>query len=96
VAEAFKLLKVHQEDYDTRVQWKKKHPRVLLKDDFLSSDYDDDVEVIVPVCTPSSLQQKWSKVLLPLVTKFIGLSNRHLKMSSEGTCLLLTVVLDLT
>jgi hypothetical protein len=94
VAEAFKQLKVRQEDYDKRVQRKKKYHEVLLKGDFLSSDSDDDVEVIVPVRTPSSLQQKWSKFLLPLVTKFIGLSNRHPKMSGEGKCLHLTVVLD--
>jgi hypothetical protein len=65
----------------------------MLKGDFLSSDDDDDVEVIVPVRTSSSLQQKWSKFLLPLVTKFIGLTNRHPKLSGEGESYFLTVSL---
>jgi hypothetical protein len=93
VAEAFKHLKVRQEEYDKRAQRKKKYTEVMLKGDFLSSDDDDDVEVIVPVRTSSSLQQKWSKFLLPLVTKFIGLTNRHPKLSGEGESYFLTVSL---
>jgi hypothetical protein len=65
----------------------------MLKGEFLSSNDDDDVEVIVLVCTSSSLQQKWSKFLLPLVTKFIGLTNRHPKLSGEGMFYFLTVLL---
>jgi hypothetical protein len=55
---------------------------VLLKGEFLSSDNDDDdsdVEVIIPVWTAYSLQKKCSKFVLPLVTKFICLTNRHPK-----------------
>jgi hypothetical protein len=84
MAEALKQLKVHPEEYDKRVQWKK-YTEVMWRGDFLSSDSDDDdVEVIVLVHTSSSLQQKWSKFHSPLVAKFIGLTNRHPKLSSKG------------
>jgi hypothetical protein len=52
---------------------------VLLRGEFLSSDNDNDdsdVELVLPVWTASSLQQKWSKFVLPIVTKFICLTNR--------------------
>jgi hypothetical protein len=55
---------------------------VLLRGEFLSSDVDNDdsdVELVHPVWTASSLQQKWCKFVLPIVTKFICLTNRHPK-----------------
>ncbi len=64
---------------------KKDHP-IVLQGGFLSSDEEDDeVEVVIPVRTSSSLQQKWSKFLLPIVTKFIGFTNIYPKQSGEGT-----------
>jgi hypothetical protein len=87
VAEAFKVLKKHQEDYDKRVQKKKKYNKIMLRGEFLSSDSEDEVEIIVPARTASSLQQKWSKFVMPYVTKFIGLTTRHPKLSGEGKSL---------
>jgi hypothetical protein len=76
VAVAFNLLKKQQESYDRRVRKKNRYNKVMLKGDFLSDDEDDDSECVLPPRTASSLQQKWSKSVLPLVTKFISLSNR--------------------
>ncbi len=57
---------------------------MLLKGQFLSDDDDSSVEVMVPVRTSSSLQQKWSKFVLPIVTKFITLTTRYPLFSGEG------------
>ena len=84
VAEAFKVLKKHQEDYDQRIQKKTKYNKVILKGEFLSSDSEDEVQVVLTAHSASSLQQKWSKIVLPIVTKFIGLTTRHPKLSGEG------------
>ncbi len=84
MAEAFNVLKRCQEDYDRRLLKKKKYNQVILKGEFLSSDSEDDVQAIVPPRTSSYLQQKWSKFLLPNVSKFIGLTTRHPKLSGEG------------
>lgn len=85
VASSFNVLKRRQEDYDKRLLKKKKYNQVILKGQCQSSDEsEDEVQVIVPPRTASSLQQKWSKFLLPLVSKFIGLTTRHPKLSGEG------------
>ncbi len=85
VAEAFKVLKKHQEeDYDKCVQKNKKYNKIMLRGEFLSSNSEDEVEIIVPACTASSLQQKWSKFVMPYVTKLIVLTTRHPKLSCEG------------
>ena len=90
VADVFNKLKVQQEAYDSH-QWKKdKMNAARIRGDFLNNDLsEDDVQVIIPKRTPSSLQQKWSKFVLPLVTKFIALTNRHPKKSGEGKCFLI-------
>ena len=82
VAISYSALKKQQEAYDNRQQKQKKYYAVLLRGEFLSSDDDNDdsdVELVLPVQTASSLQQKWSKFVLPIVTKFICLTNRHPK-----------------
>jgi hypothetical protein len=55
-----------------------------MRGEFLSSDEDDNSEFVVPSRTASSLQQKWSKSVLPLVRKFISLTNRFPMESGEG------------
>ena len=90
VADVFNQLKVQQEAYDSRQQKKDKMNAARIRGDFLNNDSsEDDVQVIIPKRTPSSLQQKWSKFVLPLVTKFIALTNRHPKKSGEGKCFLI-------
>ena len=76
VAVAFNQLKKQQESYDNKVWKKNKYNQVLMRGEFLSSDEDDSSECVVPPRTASSLQQKWSKSVLPLVTNFICLTNR--------------------
>jgi hypothetical protein len=83
VAVAYNKLKEQQEAYDQRQKRKEKYNQVRLRGEFLSDD-DDDVEFVMCVRTASSLQQKWSKSLQPLVTKFISVTNRHPKRSGEG------------
>ncbi len=83
VAVAYNKLKEQQEAYDQRQKRKEKYNQVRLRGEFLSDD-DDDVEFVRCVRTASSLQQKWSKSLQPLVTKFISVTNRHPKRSGEG------------
>jgi hypothetical protein len=73
VSVAYSALKKQQEAYDSRQKRQNKYNAVLLKGEFLSSDDNaSNVEVVIPVRTTSSLQQKWSKFVLPLVTKFIN------------------------
>ena len=85
VALAYSQLKKQQEAYDNRQRKKAKYTKVLLKGEFLSRDDEEDgVEVLIPVRTASSLQQKWLKFVQPLVTKFVALSIRHPKKSGEG------------
>jgi len=45
---------------------------------------DDSVQGIIPAWISSSLQQKWSKFVLPIVTKFIKLTVRYPMKSGEG------------
>jgi hypothetical protein len=84
VAVAFNQLKKQQESYDNQVQKKNKYNQVLMRGEFLSSDEDGNSECVLPPRTASSLQQKWSKSVLPLVTKFISLTNRFPMESDEG------------
>ena len=58
VVESFNQLKRKQEVYDMRLCNKEKYSKILLKGEFLSSNDDEEVEVIVPRRTASSLQQK--------------------------------------
>jgi hypothetical protein len=60
---------------------------VLLQGEFLSSNDDDSMEEVVPVRTASSLQQKWSKSVLPITTKLISITNWNPIRSGEGECL---------
>jgi len=86
VSVAFAHIKKQQEAYDARHSKRQKYNAVSLGSDF-SSDTDvdgDDEAVIIQKRTPSPLQQKWSKFLLPLVTKFITLTIRNPKRSGEG------------
>jgi hypothetical protein len=84
VAEVFHNLKKQQEAFDSWQKKKKKYNSILLQNDFLSSNDNDDIEIIIPIRTSSSLQQKWSKFVLPLVTKFVSLTNWYPKLSGEG------------
>jgi hypothetical protein len=89
VAENYRLLKRHQEEYDERQKKRKKYNDKSLRrsGSFLSEDSDSDedgVVVVLPPRTASSLQQKWSKSIQPYVTKFIGLTERYPKLSGEG------------
>jgi hypothetical protein len=84
VAASFKKLKVQQEAYDSRQKKKEKYNKVRLYGEDFSEDDDDSVAVLMTIRTPNSLQQKWSKSVQPLVTKFISLTNRHPKKSGEG------------
>ncbi len=67
---AFSKLKEQQEAYDSRRCKQDKYNKVLLQGEFLSGNDDDSVEVVVPVRTTSSLQQKWLKSVLHIVMKF--------------------------
>ncbi len=92
VAVAYSQLKKQQEAYNSHQRKKTKYNKVLLKVEFLSSDDevdDDEIQVIIPVWTASSLQQKWSKFVQPLVTKFVILMNRHTKKVEKVSCHLL-------
>ncbi len=51
---------------------------------FFNSNEEDDISVVVPRRTASSLHQKWSKFVMPLVTKFISLTHRYPIQSGEG------------
>ncbi len=82
-------LKAQQEAYDKRQRKKEKYNEVRLRGEYLCDDSDDDVTYVIAVRTPSSLQQKWSKSLQPIVTKFISVTNRHPKVSGEGKFFLL-------
>jgi len=84
VADCFNQLKKQQEAYDSHQNKRQKMNAVWLRGDFYSSDKEDEVEVIITVRTTSSLQQKWSKFVLPYVSKFIALTNTHPKGSGEG------------
>jgi hypothetical protein len=86
VAEVFNQLKKQQEAYDARVRKRQKLNKVRLKGDFLSSDEEDEdvCGVVVTPRTASSLQQKWSKFVLPLVTKFVIITVKNPKRS--GVC----------
>jgi hypothetical protein len=84
VAVVFNQLKKQQESYNNRVWKKNKYNQVLMRGEFLSSDEDDNSEFVVPSRTASSLQQKWSKSVLPLVRKFISLTKRFPMESGEG------------
>ncbi len=70
-------MKRQQEVYGMQLLKKEKYNKIQLKGGFLSSNDEEEVEVIVPPRTASSLQQKWSKGILPLETKFISISNRY-------------------
>jgi hypothetical protein len=92
VAVAYSQLKKQQEAYDSHQRKKTKYNKVLLKGEFLSSDDevdDEEIHAIIPVRTASSLQQKWSKFVQPLVTKFVTLTNRHPKKVGKVSCHLL-------
>jgi hypothetical protein len=84
VSVAYNKLKAQQEAYDKRHRKKEKYNEVRLRGEYLCDDSDDDVTYVIAVRTPSSLQQKWSKSLQPIVTKFISVTNRHPKVSGEG------------
>jgi hypothetical protein len=87
VAVVYSQLKKQQEAYDSRQRKRAKYNSVLLRGEFLSSDDDgddEDIQVIIPLQTASSLQQKWSKFVQPLVMKFITLTHRHPIKSGEG------------
>jgi hypothetical protein len=83
------VLKRHQEDYDRQLLQKKKYNQAILKGEFLSSDSEDEVQVIRPPRTASSLQQNWSKFLMPNVSKFIGVTTKHPKLNGEGKCIII-------
>jgi uncharacterized Zn finger protein (UPF0148 family) len=89
VSVAYNKLKAQQEAYDKRQRKKEKYNEVRLRGEYLCDDSDDDVTYVIAVRTPSSLQQKWSKSLQPIVTKFISVTNRHPKVSGEGKFFLL-------
>jgi hypothetical protein len=87
VAVAYSQLKKQQEAHDSCQRKRTKYNEVLLRGEFLTSDDeggDEDIQVIIPVWTASSLQQKWSKFVQPLATKFITLTHRHPRKSGEG------------
>ena len=91
VAESYDKLKKQQEAYDSRLRKREKMSRVMLKGDFLSDVDDDEAIIVIPCRSASSLQQKWSKFVQPLVTKFITCTHRNPKGSGEGEdeCVLL-------
>jgi hypothetical protein len=91
VADTYRQLKKHHEEYDQRQSTRKKFNDCSLRRSSSShlSDSDTDDGAMVPATSlpprsSSSLQQKWSKFIQPYVTKFIGLTNRYPKLSGEG------------
>jgi hypothetical protein len=88
VSECYKKLKAQQEEYDERCRKQKRYTEHSLRrstsNEFLESSEDEGEKQTLPPRTASSLQQKWSKFVQPLVTKFIGLTQRHPKRSGEG------------
>jgi len=87
LANKYKELKTQQEAYDSRQRKKLKYNAVILRGQEMMDDDDDDDNVIITARTSSSLQQKWSKFVLPLVTKFCSLAQRY--PMSSGECKLL-------
>ena len=93
VTKAFHKIKESQQQYDKMQKRKAKYNAIQLRGEFLDSDSDgDDCEV--PSRTTSSLQQKWSKFLLPYVTKFIALTHKYPILSGEGMCFLFAFPLN--
>jgi hypothetical protein len=84
VSVVYNKLKAQQEAYNKRQGKKEKYNEVRLQGGYLCDDSNDDVTYVMAVRTLSSLQQKWSKSLQPIVTKFISVTNRHPKLSGEG------------
>jgi hypothetical protein len=84
VMKCFHMLKKSQKAYDRRQKKKAHYTEVRLRGDFQLSDSEDDSDCELPNCSTSSLQQKWSKFLLPDVTKFIALTEKHPMQSEEG------------
>jgi len=84
VTKCFHKLKESQQAYDRRQKKKAHYTEVRLRGDFQLSDSEDDSDCELPNRTTSSLQQKWSKFLLPIVTKFIALTEKHPMQSGEG------------
>jgi hypothetical protein len=83
VAVAYSQLKKQQEAYNSHQRKRMKYNEVLLRDEFLSSNDDNEIEVVIPARTASSLQQKRSKFIQPLVMKFKALTHKHPKRSGE-------------
>ncbi len=81
VAEAYKELKTQQEAYDNRQRKRQKFNAIYVRGTELK---DDEEEVLIQPRTSSSLQQKWSKFVQPLVTKFHNLTQRYPLSSGEG------------
>jgi len=88
VSECYKKVKAQQEAYDERCRKHKRYTdhnlRRSTSSEFYESSEDEGEKQTIPPRTASSLQQKWSKFVQPLVTKFIGLTQRHPKRSGEG------------
>jgi len=84
VTKCFHKLKESQQAYDRRQKKKAHYTEVRLRGDFQLSDSEDDSDCELPNRTTSLLQQKWSKFLLPIVTKFIALTEKHPMQSGEG------------
>jgi hypothetical protein len=88
VSECYKKLKAQQEEYDERCRKQKRYTEHSLhrstSNEFLESSEDEGEKQTLPPRTASSLQQKWTKFVQPLVTKFIGLTQSHPKQSGEG------------
>jgi hypothetical protein len=96
VADSFSKLKEQQEAYDRRLRKKQRYNELHLKGLFLSSnDEEEDVDIVIPQRTASSLQQKWSKFVLPLVTKFVNLTHRYPMKSGEGKSYCLPVIVGI-
>jgi hypothetical protein len=66
-------LKKQQLSYDSRLRKKQRYNQVLMKGEFLSSNEEAEVEVVIPQRTASTLQKRCSKFVLPLVTKLLVL-----------------------
>jgi hypothetical protein len=84
VTKCFHKLKESQQAYDRRQKKKVRYTEVRLHGDFQLSDSEDDSDCELPNRTTSLLQQKWTKFLLPNVTKFIALTEKHPMQSGEG------------
>jgi hypothetical protein len=84
VTKCFHKLKESQQAYDRRQKKKARYAEVRLRGDFQLSDSEVDSDCELPNHTTSLLQQKWSKFLLPIVTKFIALTEKHPMQSGEG------------